>query len=236
MQYIVRNTINQEKISYREDTGKVIYHYKMSKGKNKKNFGIYDAEEFIAALTQHIPDRSFQMVRYFGFYSNKTRGLREKERKRKKMASNIDNKNPIDLIDVSNHCPKKIPGFTWRNCFKKIYKIDPLECPHCGGNMSVISFITEVFVVKKILDHLELWDEDVSCGPPQIDEVVYEPFDDGWFREKIDETTNIIRRRTSSDDEHHQTTNIIRRRTSSAFKIDKQPARYFLLPPVRHAS
>ena len=62
-QYIARNTINQEKISYREDTGKVIYHFKMFKGKNRKNFEIYDAEAFIAALTQHIPHRSFQMVR-----------------------------------------------------------------------------------------------------------------------------------------------------------------------------
>ncbi|MBT4525208.1 MAG: IS91 family transposase, partial [Deltaproteobacteria bacterium] len=45
---------------------------------------VYDAEAFIAALTQHIPDRSFQMLRYYGFYSNKSRGLREKERKRMK--------------------------------------------------------------------------------------------------------------------------------------------------------
>ena len=62
-QYIARNTINQEKIRYQAETGKVIYHFKMSKGKNKKNFAVYDAEAFIAALTQHIPDRSFQMVR-----------------------------------------------------------------------------------------------------------------------------------------------------------------------------
>ncbi|MBT4287619.1 MAG: hypothetical protein HOD92_09800 [Deltaproteobacteria bacterium] len=32
---------------------------------------MYDAEAFIAALTQHIPDKLFQMVRYYGFYSNK---------------------------------------------------------------------------------------------------------------------------------------------------------------------
>ena len=36
----------------------------MTSGKNKKNFQIYTPEEFIAAITQHIPGKSFQMVRY----------------------------------------------------------------------------------------------------------------------------------------------------------------------------
>ena len=191
-QYIARNTINQEKIRYQLDTGRVIYHYKMSKGKNKKNFGVYDAEAFIAALTQHIPDRSFQMLRYYGFYSNKSRGLREKERKRMKKESISDDTGAIELIDISKHCPKKIPSLTWRNCIKKIYEIDPLECPRCGGEMRIISFIHQFSVIRKILEHLELWGEDHSRGPPQNDEFIYEPIDDGWFREIVDETTTII--------------------------------------------
>jgi hypothetical protein len=36
----------------------------MTHGGNKKNFEVFSAEEFIAAITQHIPDKSFQMVRY----------------------------------------------------------------------------------------------------------------------------------------------------------------------------
>jgi len=32
---------------------------------NKKNFELYTAEEFLAAITQHIPEKSFQMVRYY---------------------------------------------------------------------------------------------------------------------------------------------------------------------------
>ena len=42
----------------------------MTHGKNKKNFSISSAEEFIAAITQHIPDQNFQLVRYYGWYSN----------------------------------------------------------------------------------------------------------------------------------------------------------------------
>jgi len=32
----------------------------------------------IAAITQHIPEKSFQLVRYSGWYSNRGRGEREK--------------------------------------------------------------------------------------------------------------------------------------------------------------
>ncbi|MDP3283100.1 MAG: transposase, partial [Desulfobacterales bacterium] len=67
-QYILRNPFSVEKLTYNEETGTVIYHSKMTHGKDKKNFEVFDAEEFIAAITQHIPEKSFQMVRYYGWY------------------------------------------------------------------------------------------------------------------------------------------------------------------------
>ena len=66
-QYIIRNTFSLEKLNYVKETGTVIYHSKMTPGKNKKKFVIYKAEDFIAAICQHIPEKSFQMVRYYGF-------------------------------------------------------------------------------------------------------------------------------------------------------------------------
>ena len=44
----------------------------------KRNFQVFTACDFIAAITQHIPDKRFQMVRYYGWYSNKMRGQRRK--------------------------------------------------------------------------------------------------------------------------------------------------------------
>ncbi|MDH3982469.1 MAG: transposase, partial [Kiritimatiellaceae bacterium] len=40
---------------------------------------IFTPCDFIAAITQHIPDKSFQLVRYYGWYSNKMRGQRNKQ-------------------------------------------------------------------------------------------------------------------------------------------------------------
>ncbi len=56
----------------------VVYRSKMTNGKDKKNFSISSADEFIASITQHIPDTNFQLARYFGWYSNRMRGERHK--------------------------------------------------------------------------------------------------------------------------------------------------------------
>ena len=43
-----------------------------------RNFQVFDPLDFIAEVTQHVPDPRRHLVRYFGFYSNKSRGRRAK--------------------------------------------------------------------------------------------------------------------------------------------------------------
>lgn len=50
----------------------VVSKSKMTHGKDKRNFLVVNAEEFIALITQHIPEKSHQLFRYYGFYSNIT--------------------------------------------------------------------------------------------------------------------------------------------------------------------
>src|SRR5262245_17859667 len=42
----------------------------------KSNFQVFDPMDFLAEVTQHIPDAGEHLIRYYGFYSNKSRGLR----------------------------------------------------------------------------------------------------------------------------------------------------------------
>ena len=49
------------------DGAKVVYESK--DGKTSKTF---DALDWLAQLVTHIPNRGEQMVRYYGFYSNKS--------------------------------------------------------------------------------------------------------------------------------------------------------------------
>ena len=159
----------------------------MTHGKNKRNFSISSAEEFIAAITQHIPDHNFQLVRYYGWYSNRMRG------ERRKMALEEDDDTENDIINAASYKPRKIPAPTWRECIKKIWEVDPLKCPRCSAEMKIISFIKEKQVIRKILVHLNLWDTPERARPPpragSISQALiqheeehnrYELFDDGW--------------------------------------------------------
>ena len=44
----------------------------------KRNFQILDPLDFIAEFTQHVPPKGSHLIRYYGWYSNKARGMRRK--------------------------------------------------------------------------------------------------------------------------------------------------------------
>jgi len=90
----------------------------------------------------------------------------------------------IEVLDVSTYKPRRIPPKTWRECIKKVWEVDPLECPKCHAEMKIISFITrsQPEIIRQILEHLGLWEK---SRPPLVDtqtfqDVIQEPFDDGW--------------------------------------------------------
>jgi len=49
----------------------------------------------------------------------------------------------------------------------KVYEIDPLICPKCGGQMRIISFIEDYKVIDKIIDHLKLTFKAERPPPPR---------------------------------------------------------------------
>ena len=76
---------------------------------------------------------------------------------------------------------------------QKIYEADTLCCPNCGGEMKIISFITDQQVIRQILKHLGLWTRTSSRDPPNTKssaknhELIYEFFDDlSAFNEQAD--------------------------------------------------
>ena len=71
---------------------------------------------------------------------------------------------------------------TWAMLIKRIYQVDPLVCPQCGGAMKVVAFIepTQVEVIEKILRHCGLWQEPASRALPYIDGLARE-LDSAFF-------------------------------------------------------
>jgi hypothetical protein len=92
-----------------------------------------------------IPDRGEQMVRYYGYYSNVSRG--------KQKETEDDGVPAILEADKRSKEYRK----NWARLIQKIYEVDSLSCPKCGGNMRILAFMEDREVIKAILKHLGLW-------------------------------------------------------------------------------
>jgi hypothetical protein len=72
--YIIRASFSQERMSYIPEESKVLYQ---SKDGRKEN--VFDALEWLATMCSHVPNKGEQIVRYYGYYSNVSRGKRKKQ-------------------------------------------------------------------------------------------------------------------------------------------------------------
>ena len=57
------------------DKGRVLFHTKHSEY-FKQNLQMFDALDFFAELTQHIPPKGLQLIRRYGLYASRTKGRR----------------------------------------------------------------------------------------------------------------------------------------------------------------
>jgi hypothetical protein len=97
--------------------------------KDGKNEKVFDALEWLAAMTSHVPSNGEQMVRYYGDYGNASRGLRQKK--------NLDDLIPSVLEQESF---SKELRKNWTRLIQKISEANPLTCPKCQGRINIISF------------------------------------------------------------------------------------------------
>jgi len=143
-----------------------------------RNFQVFAALEFLAEVTQHIPDKGQHLIHYFGWYSNKERGMRKKR-------APVIHETMRDEEGAGDGAFIKKRKMSWSALIRKVYEVDPLRCPDCGGEMKVISFIDkcQADVVEKILRHCGLWKDAASRPPPAASRVAEgEPsYDYGYF-------------------------------------------------------
>ncbi len=65
-------------------------------------------------------------------------------------------------------------GYLWAALLARIYEVFPLTCPHCGGPMRIIAFITFSADIARILEHIGVDAEapriTPARGPPLWDD------------------------------------------------------------------
>ena len=182
-QYIIRTPFAVEKMQVSPPNranpdGSVLYRSGLNP-KIQRNFEVFTPCGFIAAITQHIPDKSFQLVRYYSWYSNKMRGQRDTQAAEEATATG----QAVHIIDVSEHKPRRIPSAKWRELIKKVWEADPLLCSICSREMRIVALIDERKVVERILRHLSLWEQGirVHTGTDPPSECTIEPWLDDPF-------------------------------------------------------
>ena len=137
---MTRPVLSLERLSFLEPEAKVGYRY----GPDRAEQETMDYLEFIARVTSHIPDKGQVMVRYYGPYANAHRGKIRK--------AGI---SPFALR-MAEEEEKRIPSKGWAAMIRKVYEVNPMVCPKCGGLMKVVAFITDYQAVDRISDHLKL--------------------------------------------------------------------------------
>jgi hypothetical protein len=175
-QYILRNSFSVEKMTMESPTDTIIYRSRLN-AKINRNFEVFTPTGFLAVITQHIPDKGAQMVRYYGWYSNKMRGQRQR-------AQNGGAASPPLRPPGTPPPPAKLPSKTWRDLILQVWHSDPLICPQCRNPMRVIAVIDQRTVIEKILRHLGQW-----SGTPPLAPARAPPDGDAgpWTREPFDD-------------------------------------------------
>jgi hypothetical protein len=160
--YVVRNPLSLKRLVYQDGQQALIYRAFKPNPSLGQSFEAMDPLQWLARMTDHIPDPGKHRTLFYGQYANRARGAREKEKA---------------LIETAQaKAPKKRRcSPSWARLIAKVYQADPLTCRECGGPLRIIAYLHDQAAIRKILDHLGLSPPEAERPPP---EVRYVPLDD----------------------------------------------------------
>ncbi len=61
------------------------------------------------------------------------------------------NKKVSDILAWHQWLQREFSKSSWAACIKRIYEINPLECPKCHAQMRIIGFIQDEHSIKDIM-------------------------------------------------------------------------------------
>jgi hypothetical protein len=163
--YILRPPISLERMRW-DGRGEVSYRRKSGHdGAGRCVDEVLGPLDFLARVIMHIPEPRRHLVRYYGAYSNAARGRRRREVEAVGEPSRGDE---LAATAAGGRDPNaRTLRRRWADLIKRVYEVDPLVCPSCGGEMRIIAFILDPKVVDGILKHLaRLEGQPPQRGPP----------------------------------------------------------------------
>ncbi len=153
--YCARNPVALERLTYDRAAKAVTYWSDKSDGPTAGT-ETADPLEFLARVLEHIPDKGHVTTRYYGWYANRPRGMRDK-------AASATANGPPAIVPAPRLAPTEA---TRRRAalLQQILEVDLLACPTCHGAMRIVAFITQASVIDQILTHLRARASPAAAG------------------------------------------------------------------------
>jgi hypothetical protein len=108
-------------------------------------------EELMKKLATLVPPPRAHGVRYHRVYAPNSKVRRRVVPAEPEPAKVTE--SPPQAEPLEAHKTQRIP---WAELLKRVLSLDVLACPQCKGRMTVIAFISQATVARRILDHLGL--------------------------------------------------------------------------------
>jgi len=190
-EYLLRAPFSLQKITWNPETHTVIYRSRRSYH-TKANFQVFTATDFLAAVVDHIPPKGQQTIRYYGLYSNRSRGsprpahpvvLRPPRSQKPPAEKSPPSAVQILLIPPPEKATARALRPLWRDLIQSVWATDPLQCPCCRGSLRRVESISRPEAVEFFLRLHGLWEGLVNLPPPPdppFDIDTLEPINPPW--------------------------------------------------------
>jgi hypothetical protein len=192
-EYLLRAPFSLQKIHWNPVTQTVIYRSRRS-WNTKRNFEVFPATDFLAAVIEHIPPKSQHTIRYYGLYSNKSRGMARPAvqpivphpEKSESPAENEQKAPPPEtdpLLIPPPPASAQAMKPLWRDLILATWGADPLQCPCCKGTMRRVETLIQPEKIEFFLRLMGMWEGLINIPPPPdppFDIETFEPIEPPW--------------------------------------------------------
>jgi hypothetical protein len=169
-QYIARAPLSLQSLVYDAAGARILYRTSYNPY-FKQNTTLWNATDFIAALTQFIPPWGVRHIHYFGLYSSRCKARWHRWPHVARVAptgwkNSHPEQVPVDAgLSQTLAVPQRACRSAWAKLIAKVYEVHPLICARCGSEMKLIAVVTDPAEVGKILRHLLK----IGRAPPGLD-------------------------------------------------------------------
>jgi len=147
--YITRPAIANERLSVNR-AGQVVLKLKTA-WRDGTSHHVMEPMEFMQRLAALVPRPRLHLIRFHGVLAPNAK-LRKAVVPVPPTATALAHASDCDHPPVGSAKGR----MRWAQLLKRVFDIDIEQCPHCGGQLTLIAAIEEPAVIQRILTHLGL--------------------------------------------------------------------------------